>query len=157
MTKIVMMVGLPASGKSTLSETLAKEFGAIIVSSDAFIENEAKIMGKTYNEVFSNRLMKSAEKHVKGQVQWAIVNQVPIIWDQTNLSKEVRVRRLSMIPTTWHRTCVNVICQDEAEHTRRLNSRPGKTIPVNVIERMREQYVKPTTDEGFDEVVEVVN
>jgi tRNA uridine 5-carbamoylmethylation protein Kti12 len=38
------------------------------------------------------------------------------------------------------------------ELARRLASRPGKTIPPEVIERMIENWEEPTLDEGFKEI-----
>lgn len=153
--KLIMLIGLPASGKSTLSETLAQDNQAIIVSSDNYIEAMAKDAGKTYNEVFRENI-KGAEKHVKAQVNHAVKEGISIVWDQTNLSEEVRRKRLGFIPSHWEKIAVDVKCGDFDVWKKRLMSRPGKTIPAPVIETMMKTYQKPLEAEGFNEVKEIV-
>ena len=43
---------------------------------------------------------------------------------------------------------------DDQELKRRLDARPGKTIPANVILGMKSQLERPSTSEGFDEIVD---
>jgi len=42
--------------------------------------------------------------------------------------------------------------QELAEWTRRLESRPGKTIPVRFLNRMMIDYQRPELSEGFDDI-----
>jgi hypothetical protein len=39
------------------------------------------------------------------------------------------------------------------EWNRRLDSRPGKTIPAHVLSSMIEHYEVPTEAEGFDKII----
>jgi tRNA uridine 5-carbamoylmethylation protein Kti12 len=41
---------------------------------------------------------------------------------------------------------------DEEELIKRLNSRPGKEIPKDVISNMIDNWEEPTLEEGFDEI-----
>ena len=44
---------------------------------------------------------------------------------------------------------------EEKELQRRLNSRPGKVIPPDVVKSMIDNFEEPTKEEGFDEIVAV--
>jgi hypothetical protein len=41
--------------------------------------------------------------------------------------------------------------QEDWQH--RLASRPGKTIPANIVESMMDSFVMPTVEEGFERVI----
>jgi tRNA uridine 5-carbamoylmethylation protein Kti12 len=149
-----MMVGLPASGKSTWRDAQARIYGGIVASSDDYIEAQAKEQGKTYNDVFKESI-KGAETHVKSLVTYAVQYNKPLIWDQTNLNVKTRQKKLLMIPYNWKKIAVVVRCRDFDEWKRRLMSRPGKTIPVEIIRNMMNSCETPTLEEGFNEIIEV--
>ena len=44
---------------------------------------------------------------------------------------------------------------EEKELQRRLNSRPGKVIPPDVVKSMIDNFEEPTKEEGFDEIIYV--
>ena len=55
--EIVMLCGIPCSGKSTyVNKLLTYEYweNSIILSTDNYIEEQAKRLGMTYNEVFQD-------------------------------------------------------------------------------------------------------
>jgi uridine kinase len=57
MPELVMLCGIPTSGKSTYLEKLKKVKyweSAVILSTDNYIEAQAKRLGMTYNEVFQD-------------------------------------------------------------------------------------------------------
>jgi predicted kinase len=41
---------------------------------------------------------------------------------------------------------------EEKELKRRLNNRPGKEIPDSVVQKMIDEFVMPTEEEGFKEI-----
>jgi tRNA uridine 5-carbamoylmethylation protein Kti12 len=154
MTTLHMMVGLPASGKSTWRDAQAKIYGGIVASSDDYIEAQAKEQGKTYNEVFKESI-KGAETHVKSLVTYAVQYNKPLIWDQTNLNVKTRQKKLLTVPYNWKKIAVVVRCRDFDEWKHRLMSRPGKTIPVEIVQSMMKSFEMPTLEEGFSEIIEV--
>lgn len=154
MSILHMLIGLPASGKSTWRAAQANIYGGIVASSDDFIEAMAKEQGKTYNEVFKSSI-KSAEVHVKSLVTYAVQNNKPLIWDQTNLNAKTRQKKLLTIPYNWKKTAVVVRCRDFDEWKRRLMSRPGKIIPAETIQSMMKSFEMPTLEEGFTDIIEV--
>jgi len=150
-----VMVGLPASGKSTMTAKASKDI--FVYSSDAYIESVAKLEDKTYNDVFMETI-KPAIKVCEVGLTQAIVNNQDVIWDQTNLTSKKR----KVIVERMTKAGYTVVCQtfspakteeDIAEWNRRLESRPGKTIPPGILKSMKESYQEPTLEEGFDTMI----
>jgi hypothetical protein len=157
MTKrIIMLVGVPASGKSTWIE---KEFQdeCVVISTDDIIQLVADIEGKTYNEVF-NRFIKPAERMMWEEFDLAIEDEMhPIVIDRTNLNPKSRKKFFDRL-TNFHKNhgyeieAVVFPTPEKEEWERRLNSRPGKTIPQNVLDSMAQSMQQPTLSEGFSKV-----
>lgn len=145
-----MLIGLPGTGKSTWWNRYPNETGVAYISSDAIIERIAANTGKTYNEVFKTAV-KVAEKEMYQQVEDAVKAGQDIVWDQTNLNKKTRAKKLAMIPNEYRKLAVYFPVTDD--HEQRLASRPGKTIPAHILKTMAETVELPTLEEGFSVVV----
>ena len=156
MKNIYILVGPPGSGKSTWVE---KEFQGecSIVSTDNIIQAVADDEGKTYNDVFSTYI-KVAE-----QMMWSDFDVYvsggydPIVIDRTNMSIKARAKFFERLKNfhKGHGYQLHAVVfpkPEDEEHERRLNSRPGKTIPWEVINGMLASFQMPTTQEGFASV-----
>jgi len=147
-----MLIGIPASGKSTWVKTYLEAAENpddwVVVSSDNYIEKKALIDGKTYTEVFT-KYAPDAERACAATVEFAVENELNIIWDQTNLRKNVRKKRLKMIPESYSKYFLYQKAPPFDELRERLDSRPGKEIPFDVLVKMIETAEPPTLDEGF--------
>ena len=150
MPTLYMLVGVPGSGKSTWISNQNWTGDCTIVSSDRFIDDEAARLGKTYNDIF-NDYVKIATKLMENHVAVAQANNINIIWDQTNVSVKSRAKKLAMLPN-YEKIAVVFKTPDEAELTRRLASRPGKSIPDIAMRSMIDNFEMPTEDEGFKEI-----
>lgn len=154
--QFIMLVGVPAAGKSyfiehRLSSMVSGE--TVIVSTDDIIEEHAASVGKTYNDVFSEQIGQ-AQHRADALARAAFAAGKNVVWDQTNTGKKVRAKRLKMAPANYKKIAVFFETPDQDEHRRRLNNRPGKTIPAFVIAQMIENLSRPSTDEGFDIVLD---
>ena len=157
MTKrIIMLVGVPASGKSTWIE---KEFQGEchIVSTDKIIDEIAFETGRTYDQVFS-QYMKVAEKMMWEEFdKYVEGGYSPIVIDRTNMSVKSRRKFFERLKN-FHRNhgyeieAVLFKTPEETEWDRRLNSRVGKTIPQHVLDSMARSYEQPRLTEGFSKV-----
>jgi predicted kinase len=148
-----MLVGVPGSGKSTW---IANTFDhvdvhddVVVASTDDHIMAIAAAYGKTYNEAFADNI-KIAEKLMYGCVMNAVEGNCDIIWDQTNLTRKSRAKKLIMIPERYRKIAVVFPTPEPEELERRLVSRPGKTIPQHVINSMIHNFQHPQHAEGFD-------
>lgn len=158
---LIVMVGLPGAGKDYwIDQFIAANPDKkwYVASTDAIIEAIAAEQGKTYSEVF-NSAVKRATKKMNADVEDAIARRENIIWNQTNMAPEKRRGIVSRFPDEYLRTAV-VVTTDPDVHATRLANRAaisGKNIPEHVIRSMRNNYVEPTTDEGFDEIIHIDN
>lgn len=149
MPTFYMMVGVPASGKSTWITN--RKHNAMVVSTDNLIEAYAADHNMTYNEVFKEQI-KIATEVVKVEARRAFAAGKDVIWDQTNLTVRSRKSKLDMVPKHYIKVAVYFATPDEHVWRQRLEGRPGKTIPWHILDSMVEMLEMPTPEEGFDEI-----
>ena len=152
MPTLYMLVGVPASGKSTWAKN--NRGSALVASSDDYIEKQAEKMGSTYNDVFDDYI-KAANTHAIATAKKAFSDNMDLIWDQTNLTKNGRRNKLKMVPKDYKKVAVFFPTPHLDVLKNRLSSRPGKNIPDYVMNSMVKTIEKPTAEEGFDEVIVV--
>lgn len=150
MPKLYVLVGVPGSGKSTWISNQDWAKDCAIVSTDHHVEIHAKTLGKTYTEVFED-YMPVAVKFMAQDVINAREAGKDIIWDQTSTSLLSRKKKFKMLPD-YHAIAIVFKTPPEDELVKRLASRPGKTIPWNVITNMIDNFEMPTLEEGFKEI-----
>ena len=64
MTKLYMMIGLPASGKSTIAKEIAKSEDAVIVSSDEIRQEFGDVNDQSQNA----KVFEEVEKRLKQNI-----------------------------------------------------------------------------------------
>lgn len=161
MRNLEVLVGLPGSGKSSrLKFVDDPEFGdtVFVYSTDAYIEREARAVGKTYNETFRD-LIDPATKRQNELLDHALNVGVDVYWDQTNMSSKKRKGILSKFPKTYRKECWCIRPPQTDEEWGDLELRllfrqaeTGKFIPIHIINAMADSYVEPELDEGFDKI-----
>jgi len=149
-----LLVGLPGSGKSTWAEPyLARQFE--LVSSDAYIENMAKMAGKTYGDIFQHTITE-ATKWMNKCFESAAQNYRNLIWDQTNLTMKSRRPKLNKLLEAGYDVVAVTFEIPAYELEARRKKRAGETgkdIPPSVLESMGKTYQRPTRLEGFSRVI----
>lgn len=153
---MIMMCGLPASGKSTIVSNIVEKHSFISHSTDNIIENIANGLNKTYNECWPY-VIPAAEALFISQIHKSVRSKTNIIIDRTNLSINSRKNILNKIPYDYTRIAFYVETPKEDEWRMRLASRPGKEIPDHILTSMALRYVKPEMYEGFDYVISGVD
>jgi len=152
MNTMYIMVGVPASGKSTWIENQKWANDIPIVSTDHYVESYARHHSKTYSEVFEG-YMPTAVRLMLNQVLICQANKKDLIWDQTSTTIATRAKKLRMLPE-YRKIAVVFKTPETAELQRRLATRPGKNVPWDVVSKMAQQLETepPTLEEGFDEI-----
>ena len=145
-----ILVGVPAAGKSTWYKNFPNDPPSVYVSTDMFVEQEAKRVGKTYNEVFKE-YMPTAVELMSDLVREATRSEMDVVWDQTSVSVKSRKRKFQML-RGYKMIAVVFTTPEPEELVKRLASRPGKNIPDHVVKSMIEGFEMPTLEEGFDEI-----
>jgi predicted kinase len=149
--KLYMLVGVPGSGKSTWAKN--QEFwmkDCAYISTDTYVEEWAKSVGETYTEVFEEYMPIAVAKMVDA-VNAARDAGKDIIWDQTSTTIVSRAKKFRMLPEYYAIAVVFRIPGPE-ELQKRLASRPGKVIPLEVLDDMIAKWQEPTEEEGFNEI-----
>jgi predicted kinase len=153
----IVMVGLPATGKSTLVHKLtAMDPDAFVYSTDNLIEEWANVQGWSYNFAFDKYIDK-ATRQMNEWLDTSVRSKQNIVWDQTNLGAKKRAKIINRMRNAGYRVECECILfprgdsQWEDWHFR-IKNRPGKTIPDSVIESMMDSFVQPVDGEGFDAV-----
>jgi len=150
MPKCYQLIGVPGAGKSTWIKNQTWALGLNVVSTDAWVEDYAQRMGKTYSEVFAD-YMPVAVKLMADHVAKCQRDGVDVIWDQTSVSVASRRKKFNALPEYEH-IAVVFKTPDADELARRLASRPGKNIPDHAMRSMIDNFEMPTEDEGFKEI-----
>jgi predicted kinase len=150
MPKCYQLIGVPGAGKSTWYNTQVWAEDCVYVSTDMFVEDEAKRQDKTYSEVFKG-YMPTAVTLMCGVVNEARRLKMDIIWDQTSTTVASRGRKFRMLCDYEH-IAVVFKTPDPLELAIRLKNRPGKEIPQDVINSMIAGFEMPSEEEGFKEI-----
>ena len=150
MPKLYVLVGVPGSGKSTWTKSQHWTPAMEYVSTDLHVEKYAESQGKTYTEVFKD-YMPTAVDLMTAEVVAASEAGRDIIWDQTSTTQASRAKKLRMLPDYWP-IAVVFATPAVAVLKKRLDNRPGKDVPWEVVKGMIDNFEYPTTDEGFKEI-----
>jgi len=147
----VMLVGMPATGKTTFIKNLKQPHVYVVLSTDRYIDLVANAQRKTYNEIFKDTI-EEAQGCLEENFKHALKYKKNIIHDQTNLSRNKRLSVLERIPDSYYKVCIVFECKQE-EWEKRLVSRPGKVIPQSILDSMCDRFQLVSVTEGFDDVI----
>ena len=148
MTEFIMLVGLPASGKSTYAEKL-KEQGYHIHSSDAIRE---ELTGDVNAQDKNTDVFAVLHKRVKDDLS----NRISCVYDATNMSMKRRKTFLNEIKKyNCRKKCVLFIMPVEVCKER--NNTRERKVPDNVFDKMLKQFDVPMRYEGWDDIEVVLD
>lgn len=153
---LVLMMGVPGSGKTTFYETHLKDTHTL-VSSDAIVERLGKENGQTYSEAFKSYKEYGVDAIFARELDQSSKGNVVV--DRTNMSITSRRRFLSHPGfKDHHKTLIHfeppaIDTPEYAEILKRVAGRPGKDIPFTVINKFIVMYEVPTLGEGFDQII----
>lgn len=137
---LYIMCGLPCSGKSTFAKSIS---GFKVLSSDDYIEQRAKELQKTYNDVF-NETIQPANKAFFLDVFTEAKKENDIIIDRTNLEKSTRQKFIKIFQ---HHDPVIFYFDIPIQIIKKRNNRPGKFISDEILDSMLKRLQPPMEDE----------
>ncbi|XP_057796345.1 uncharacterized protein LOC131012408 isoform X2 [Salvia miltiorrhiza] len=162
--EVIMMVGLPASGKSTWAEKWVNEHPEkryILLGTNLALE-QMKVPGllrkHNYSERF-DRLMDRATKIFNALLSRASTIRRNFVIDQTNVYKSARRRKLK--PFAYYIKIAAVVFPTAEELKSRAEKRlkeMGKEVPAEAVNQMLANFTLPMSkdmpgaDEYFDQV-----
>ncbi len=151
--RLYMLVGIPASGKTTWSNNQSFSDDCVIISTDQYVEEYAAQTGKTYTEAFQEYMPIAVDRMTDAVIEAREAGR-NIIWDQTSTSIGTRAKKFRMLPN-YYAIAVVFPIPERQELERRLASRPNKIVPIDVVDRMIGNWEEPTLEEGFMEIWKV--
>lgn len=156
-----MLIGIPGCGKSTFVKKLnaALEQPILVASTDDLIEQEAVRRRLTYTQAFKEVNFKQISRQMNEMVAAAIKNNAWIAWDQTNVVKSSRRKKLATIPDTYTKIGITFHVDDKVLNERLMSraQATGKVIAQHIVENMQRNYDAVTKDEGFSYLFEIDN
>lgn len=144
MSELIMLVGLPASGKTTYAELLAKREGFIHLSSDNLRLSMGFGPGEGSGIVFQTMLKDAKDMLIKGK---------NVVYDATNLTRKHRIHCIeSLKKVDCKKKCV--IFAESYESCLRRNGEREEfaRVPDGRIKEMFLSFQTPMKYEGFDEI-----
>lgn len=141
MAKLFMMVGVPASGKSYVSETIAKRENAVIYSSDMVRQ---KLSMDASSDLQNIRLFDIMYDMIRQE----LANGNNVVLDSTNTYRKYRKPFLQSLSEDTEVT--GVLLMRQIENCLKANSERINSIDENVIRMMYEEYDIPLYEDGYD-------
>ena len=146
MKKIIVLIGIPGSGKSTYANSFKEKKGYIIFSSDEY----RKILLGNEEDQSSNKFI--FEKLREDVSTLASNYDGDIIIDSTNISKRNRKCWID-IANKYNFKCVAVYFNVRIDECLRRISNRERKVPSHVLYRMNKNFEYPTYEEGFCEII----
>ena len=148
MTEFIMLVGLPASGKSTYAEKL-KEKEYHIHSSDSIRE---ELTGDANTQDKNIDVFATLHERIKNDLG----NRISCVYDATNMSMKRRKAFLDEIKKyDCRKKCVLFVIPVEVCKERNANRE--RKVPDEVFDKMIKQFNVPMRYEGWDEIEVVLD
>lgn len=144
--KIMMMVGLPGSGKSTFAQNIITDTGKpIIHSSDALRE---ELTGDVNNQDNNVDLFNELHKRIKDDLR----NGKDVVYDAINISKK---RRTAFLNELKNIDCIKicVLVMTPFDKCIEFNANRERVVPEDVLHKMIRNWCPPSTNEGFDSII----
>jgi predicted kinase len=145
---LILLVGIPGSGKTTYAENYSRVRPNIHLSSD-LIRKElwgSEATQGDNNEVFSLMQSRAIE---------ALNNGKSVVYDATNITRKDRSYTISLCPKFVKIECHIIWAPIETCIER--DAARERTVGKEVIDRMLKRFQAPWYDEGIDEIVTIWN
>lgn len=138
----LMLVGLPCSGKSTISKELVEKYNATIFSSD---ELRIEMFGDINDQEHNQELFVELHKRIKDCLR----SGKSAIYDACNINHKRRMAFLAELKTIpCEKICV--LMATPYEECLRRNSERDRKVPEHVITRMYMNFDPPWYYEGWN-------
>ncbi len=148
---LYMLCGVPFSGKTTF-RGLNFDNNYTHLSTDDVIHKIATLFIRTYDDCF-HHLIKFAEAELRRELVIAIKCSKNVVWDQTNLTVSSRAKKMALLPKDYYKIAyIFPIPDEQTLADRQKLTCYSKSIPPDVMEKMKADFVYPTYEEGWDEI-----
>lgn len=142
---LIMMCGLPGSGKSCKAKTLSEKLDCIVFSSDQI---RKELFGDENSQENNNKVFRILHERVIG----ALKAGQNVIFDATNLNSRKRSAFLRQIKKIdCYKFCY--LIPTPYEDCIKNNKKRERQVPELVIKNMYKSFQVPYYNEGFDDII----
>jgi predicted kinase len=149
MTKLILLIGLPGSGKSSLASGLLAEWPtSLVVSTDAI---RAQLFG---NEALQGQWSLVWDR-VDRQLRWAVEQSAVAIYDATNAVRCHRCEAIALARAIGFTYIIGLWLDTPLPLCLERNRRRDRVVPEAVILQMHSslQNEPPTLQDGLDRLI----
>ena len=141
---LLMLCGLPCSGKSTKAEEFAKEYNATIFSSDSLRE---EMFGDVNDQGHNQELFVELHKRIKGR----LIDGKSVIYDACNINYK---RRMAFLAELKKIPCekICILMATSYEECLRRNAERERKVPEEIIKRMYMNFNIPYWYEDWNDI-----
>lgn len=143
--RFLMMVGIPASGKSTMAKELVEDRDDIIYLSSDEIREE--LLGDVNDQSKNSEVFVEMTKRAKE----ALKDGKHVIYDATNISRKRRRGLLQQLPKNVKKVACYV--STEYKDIIKQNESRDRVVPKHAIDKMYKTLQIPIYSEGWDKIV----
>lgn len=136
---VYVMVGFPASGKSTKAKQLSGE----VLSSDA-------IRAELYGSEEEQGNPKEVFDTLYHRMETLLAMRKSVVVDSTNINRWERSRAIELAKKWNARNIVCINMNTPISECKKRNQARERKVPDFVFERMLQKYESPSYDEGFN-------
>lgn len=169
--KVIMLIGLPLTGKTYFSEYLQNNFTKktqkyIVISSDDIVKLFSKVLFIPHNTVYNlikNYLDYALEVHTTDFFEKHSSSSNPIInnviWDDVHATKKERIEKLKMIPESWKKIAIFFpeASDEEFKQRKKISEQEYRYISDKNYSKLKRKMEYPDLEEGFDVVHRVTD
>ena len=154
--ELVVLIRIPASGKSTLTEKYEKE-GYLLLSSDT-MRREIYGTGFPTDKKERDKLRNFIYKEIREGAARALSEEKNVIIDSTNLTRKKRLQILRAVENIEaEKTAILLICSPEECHRRNAMRPEELRVPEHELERMIRSFECPMPGEGWDRIIPIIS
>lgn len=146
MVKLYVMIGIPGSGKSFISEKLAKKYDAIIFSSDKY---RLKVCGDENCQDKNQEVFSLLYK----ELRQALIEGKNCIFDATNVTRKDRARIFNQINGISNVEVTAYVMRTPFEVCIENDLNRERTVGYEVIKKFLYKYEFPQRFEGFSDII----
>lgn len=145
---LLMMQGLPGSGKSTIATEISNAFENTIIHSSDNLRQE--LYGDSRIQRDNNKLFTELHRRIKVDLG----NGKNVIYDATNINKKQRIEFLKELK---YYPCykVNILAMTPYGECLKRDGNRDRIVGEKTVKRMYHSWQPPHYSEGFDEIIPI--